>query len=245
MRKVLGFAGFGIFCFAMSFGWWLLNSGKLSGAEFVAFAVSFTVIGGIVSFAPEVQEFSIVGNIVKLKEVRNEAKESLKSLQNAQVELWRFILRSRHFYVPTHPSRPNDSVVSEDFWVIYREAKALGAIGSLKDDLSMRLNEAIMSSYGDLRNLKPDIPLENIERTTYLTLAGELLSSDALEGIYRRWDFNYSNPFPLPEEKIVPSPSELIGRDNFVTYIKKRLEECAALEVKKDEILKAKSEIIS
>jgi hypothetical protein len=240
MRKILGITGFVIFCFAIGFGCWLLNNGKLSGAEFVAFAVSFTVIGGIVSFAPEVQEFSIVGNIVKLKEVRNEAIERLKSLQKAQVELWRFILRSRHFYIPTHPSRPNDSVVSEDFWVIYREAEKLGAIGLLKDDLSIRLNEAILSSYSDLRHLKPEISLENIERTTYLTLAGELLSAEALDEICKRWDFNYSNPIIQDESKPTPpSPSEMIGRDNFVIYIKKRLEECAALEVMKGDILKA------
>lgn len=240
MRKILGVTGFAIFCFAMGFGWWLLNACKLSGAEFVAFVVSFTVIGGIISFAPEVQEFSIVGNIVKLKEVRNEAIDRLKSLQRAQVELWRFILRTRDFFVSNHPSRPNESVLSKEFWVIYREAEALDAVGLLKNELSMHVSKAIACLYGSLYDLNPDISIKSLESTTYLDLAAELLSAEGLAKIYERWDFNYGNPFPVPEPEVPPTPaSDLLGKENFEIFIKKRLDEYVALEQLKGEIERA------
>jgi hypothetical protein len=45
----------------------LLLFSKFSGAEFTAFVLAFAVLSVAVGFAPEVQEISIVGNVVKLK----------------------------------------------------------------------------------------------------------------------------------------------------------------------------------
>ncbi|MEG2750100.1 MAG: hypothetical protein RR939_12010, partial [Acinetobacter sp.] len=48
--------------------WLLIVLEKITGAEFVALSLGFSVIGLIIAFASEVQEFSIAGNGVKLKE---------------------------------------------------------------------------------------------------------------------------------------------------------------------------------
>ena len=50
--------------------WLLISLEKISGAEFVALSLGFSVIGLIIAFFAEVQEFSIAGNGVKLKELR-------------------------------------------------------------------------------------------------------------------------------------------------------------------------------
>ncbi|MCU7247958.1 hypothetical protein [Pseudomonas koreensis] len=87
MRIFLGVLGFSIFGCAVVLGLWLLGSGKLSGAEFVAFVISSTVISGIVSFAPEIQEFSVVGNVVKLREVKNDALRAIEVLKKLKYKL--------------------------------------------------------------------------------------------------------------------------------------------------------------
>ncbi|VVM39614.1 hypothetical protein PS619_00214 [Pseudomonas fluorescens] len=243
-RLAIG-AGVG-FAIALGLALLLLYIKKFTGAEFTVFVLAFAVLGVAIGFAPEVQEISIVGNIVKLKEVRSQAIERLNSLQRTQVELWRFILRTRDFFVATHPSRPNESVLSKEFWVIYREAEALEAVGLLKDELSMHVSQAIACVYGSLHNLKPDISIKSIESTTYLDLAAELLSAEGLTKIYERWDFNYGNSFPVPEPEVPPTPaSDLVGKENFVIYIKKRLDEYVALERLKDEIESAPFKSIS
>lgn len=61
--------------------WLLVHLNKISGAEFVAFSLGFAVIGLIVAFATEVQEFSIAGNGVKLRELRTEAEKTIEELK--------------------------------------------------------------------------------------------------------------------------------------------------------------------
>ncbi|WP_228199424.1 hypothetical protein [Acinetobacter sp. SWAC57] len=52
-------------------GLWLLIffENKITGSEFVALVLGFSVIGLIIAFAAEIQEFSIAGNGVKLKDL--------------------------------------------------------------------------------------------------------------------------------------------------------------------------------
>lgn len=70
----------------------LINLEKISGAEFVALSLGFAVIGLIITFSAEVQEFSIAGNGVKLKELRSEAEKTIADLKIARVEIFRLII---------------------------------------------------------------------------------------------------------------------------------------------------------
>ena len=58
-------SGFGIYC--------LLN-GLLEGAESVVLILGGVFVGFIVYFSSEIQEFTIAGNAVKFKDLKNEAK---------------------------------------------------------------------------------------------------------------------------------------------------------------------------
>ncbi|WAU74500.1 hypothetical protein [Acinetobacter sp. TR11] len=58
--------------------WLLIVLEKITGAEFVALSLGFSVIGLIIAFASEVQEFSIAGNGVKIKELRSEAEKTIE-----------------------------------------------------------------------------------------------------------------------------------------------------------------------
>lgn len=75
------------------FGWDLLCAEKISGGEFVTLIIAFAVLGLIISFSSEVQEFSVAGNVVKLKEVKKEADKSIQDLKNARVGNFKFLLK--------------------------------------------------------------------------------------------------------------------------------------------------------
>lgn len=58
------------------------------------------MIGLIIAFAAEVQEFSIAGNGVKLKELRSEAEKTIEDLKEARMEVFRFlIIKSTEYLV--------------------------------------------------------------------------------------------------------------------------------------------------
>ena len=52
----------------------------------MALVLGFSVIGLIIAFAAEIQEFSIAGNGVKLKELRSEAEKTIEELKKAGKE---------------------------------------------------------------------------------------------------------------------------------------------------------------
>lgn len=81
-------------CFALAFsgfsywaGFKLLNQGLLTGSEFVTLLIAATVVSLVIVFAPFIQEVSIAGNVIKLKEAKLEADESLKELTNVRVSI--------------------------------------------------------------------------------------------------------------------------------------------------------------
>ena len=92
MKTALYIIGFVVFTLCVFFGLNLLEAKQLSGGEFVALIVAFAVIGLIISFSSEVQEFSVVGNIVKLKEVKKDAEKSIREIKAARTETFRFLL---------------------------------------------------------------------------------------------------------------------------------------------------------
>jgi hypothetical protein len=147
MRVLLGVLGFLIFGSAIILGLWLLDNSKLSGAEFVAFVISFTIISGIVSFAPEVQEFSVVGNVVKLREVKNDALKAIEVLKGTQAELLRLMLRTKPFIIRTYPQAPDQSAIDKDFWDIVAEIKRIGAVNNIRTDLLACIDRMLPELY--------------------------------------------------------------------------------------------------
>jgi hypothetical protein len=147
MRIFLGVLGFSIFGSAVGLGLWLLGSGKLSGAEFVAFVISSTVIAGIVSFAPEIQEFSVAGNVVKLREVKNDAIKSIEVLKRSQIELLRLMLRTKSFIIRTWCQNPDKPAIDADFWDIVAEIKRIEAVNVVKAELVACIDRMLPELY--------------------------------------------------------------------------------------------------
>lgn len=150
MRIFLGVLGFLLFGFSISLAFYLLSIGKFSGAEFTAFVVAFSVLGVVIGFAPEVQEISIVGNVVKLKEVKAEALKAIDSLNKSRIEMLRVFLglavKHEGGFGHEGPIDPRGS----DLWTLFRLAKEYDCQKELKSELLLSVKTLLV---GQLRNV--------------------------------------------------------------------------------------------
>lgn len=164
MRVKLVVTGVLIFALAIGLGLWLLFASKLSGTEFVAFVVAFTIVGGIVSFAPEVQEFSIAGNVVKLREVKNEALKSIEALKKSQAELLRLMLLAKPLVKLGQTTDEGYLAIEQSFWDVVAEAKRIGSIELIKPELL----KCIDSMLEDLHRVATCYPFIRLRETLVL-----------------------------------------------------------------------------
>lgn len=218
MRKILGVTGFAIFCFAIFFGWWLLSSKQISGAEFVVFSVAFTIIGGVVSFAPEVQEFSIAGNLVKLREVKNEVVRSVETLKKTQAELLRLLLRTKLFINPSFFSYDRSIMaIDKDFWDIVNEAKAIGALVEIKPQVLITINGILPVLY-------------SISATYVVGCSGSFEGNEEFLDVVAAL---------VGEDKVYMAPDFVVDGDNcFKYFVKDRVSEIENLYALKKELAK-------
>lgn len=136
MRIILCVLGLIFFAASICLGLNLLTLDKISGSEFVAFVVAFAVLGLVVSFSSEVQEFSIAGNIVKLKEVKRDAEKSIIELKSARTETFRFLLSLAKRYPGGWGSDGTVDTRLADFWFLYEQIVKFGCRDELKKDIS-------------------------------------------------------------------------------------------------------------
>lgn len=146
MRFFLAVAGFLVFGFATALALYLLFIGKLSGAEFTAFVVAFAVLGMVVGYAPEVQEISIAGNVVKLKEIKAEALKAIESLNKSRIEMLRVFLG----LALRHGGGLGDSNQlidprARDLWPLFNQSKEYGCQKELKVELQLCLKHLLVS----------------------------------------------------------------------------------------------------
>lgn len=65
----------------------LLLQSLISGSDFVTLVIAATATSLIIVFAPSIQEVSIGGNIIKLREAKIDADNTLQNLNNARVAM--------------------------------------------------------------------------------------------------------------------------------------------------------------
>lgn len=150
MRIFLGVIGFALFVLATALAFYLLSVGKFTGSEFTAFVVAFAVLGVVIGFAPEVQEISIVGNVVKLKEVKAEALKAIASLNESRIEMLRIFLglalKSSGGFASNSPIDPR----AHHFWKLLALVKEYGCLEELKAEVTVSVKVLIVSQ---LRNI--------------------------------------------------------------------------------------------
>lgn len=138
--------------------WLLVYLNKISGAEFVAFSLGFAVIGLIVAFATEVQEFSIAGNGVKLRELRTEAEKTIEELKKARTETFRFLLTVIRKDVGFFDVNPFKDERIKDFWLLYEQIIKFEDVVDLRNEIILLINDLMSKQYRLLSAQNPNIP---------------------------------------------------------------------------------------
>ena len=130
--------------------WLLISLEKLSGTEFVAFSLGFAVIGLIIAFAAEVQEFSIAGNGVKLKELRSEAERTIEDLKQARTEVFRFMVQKSIEFSGGWGSGSKVDERVEQFIKLFEQIEKFDCIKDLQIDISKALNILMVRQFNNL-----------------------------------------------------------------------------------------------
>ena len=132
-----------------------MSSDKFSGPEFVALSLGFAVIGLIVGFAKEVQEFTIAGNGVKLKELRSKAERQVKELERAKAELFRLMLP--HVLQGSQQTLNRIDPRIKSFLNIFDQIQTFKIVSELKSEIEDVLHVLLICQYGKLTSLY-DVP---------------------------------------------------------------------------------------
>jgi hypothetical protein len=189
LRIFLSILGALLFLASAKFGYCLLIEEKLSGAEFVSLIIAFAVVGLILSFASEVQEFSVAGNIVKLKEVKRDAEKSISELKSARTETFRFLLS----LAKRHPGGFSEGGTIDgrvnDFWSLHDQIVAFNCEGELSNNLLEVVGVLLQGQLSSISNNSDAVSSKyhgtnEIPEPSQLTI--EALDNDSVESAAQR-----------------------------------------------------------
>ena len=109
---------------------------KVTAGEAITFFTLCAVISLLLFFSPEIQEFSIAGNIVKLKEVRRDADKAIAELQASRIAMFKFLLESSKKFSGGFGSiSPKDERI-DDFLFLYENIESSGLINELSEKIA-------------------------------------------------------------------------------------------------------------
>lgn len=121
----------------------LVQLKALNGAEAVALFSVFSILGLIVCFFSQIQELSIAGNVIRLREIRQEAEDSLSTLKSVSVNLLQIMLHEMCAYQWDTPE-PHLAGGKKIWWII-DQIERLGCEDVLRGDLIVTLRYLIKS----------------------------------------------------------------------------------------------------
>ncbi|UQA50977.1 hypothetical protein [Vibrio sp. ED002] len=122
----------------------LLKSQHISGGEFSAIFISFAVLSLLICLLPEVQNFSIAGNSVTFKEVKQEAQKAIQELQEAQIETMRllFVAIGQTSGIKSLDAIP---IECEKFWGLHAKVVDLGFELNLSEEITHSSEELLQA----------------------------------------------------------------------------------------------------
>ncbi len=134
-------SGFGIYC--------LLN-GLLEGTESVVLILGGVFVGFIVYFSSEIQEFTIAGNAVKFKDLKNEAVQTIKELKDARTEIFRLLLPQTLKWGGGYAGSSKVDSRIQNFIDLYQKIEEFNCINDLRKEITESLRVLIMTQYNNL-----------------------------------------------------------------------------------------------
>ncbi|MFC6053792.1 hypothetical protein ACFPT0_13300 [Acinetobacter portensis] len=131
--------------------WLLIDREAISGAEFVALSLGFSVIGLIIAFAAEIQEFSIAGNGVKLKELRSEAEKTIEELEQAKIEIFRFLVQKSTGTDGGYYQKSNSIKRTNYFIQLFENMEKFNCLEKVDSEIKEALNVIMVDEYNQLK----------------------------------------------------------------------------------------------
>jgi hypothetical protein len=128
VKEIVPIVFFGFFTLINGFLFWY---SKFTAGEAITFFTLCSVISLMLYFSSEIQEFSIAGNIVKLKEVRRDADKAIADLQSSRLNMFQFLLESTKKLSGGFSSvSPKDERL-DDFMFLYTNIESAGLLKEL------------------------------------------------------------------------------------------------------------------
>lgn len=113
----------------------LLYSSKFSSTESITFFALCSVISLMILFASEIQEFSIAGNIVKLKEVRKDVDKAIAELQKSRIGMFNLLLEISKKYSGGFASASPKDERLDDFFLLYENIEESNLIENVSEKM--------------------------------------------------------------------------------------------------------------
>ena len=130
----------------------LLCYGFFDGTQFTAFSIAFTVVALIIAFSSEVQEFSIAGNIVKLKQVKREAEIAIEELKLSRITTYKMLLKISKKYSGGVGEVDAEDERLDDFWFLYDQIEKFKIEKDLSVEIEDATNELLLGALRDILN---------------------------------------------------------------------------------------------
>lgn len=180
-RKCLITGAIVAFVLALSLALILLLYSKISGAEFATFVISFAVLAVAISCAPEIQEVSIAGNVVKLREVKAEAVAAIQSLNESRVEMLSVFLSLALKHGGGFSSGSVIDPRNHQFWYLIGLIKKYQCIDSLRVQIGGNLHVLMFAQIRQLQERNDGVSgLDKLPMPTVFELTEAVLSPDGI-----------------------------------------------------------------
>ncbi|MCK0808568.1 hypothetical protein [Acinetobacter baumannii] len=158
----------------------LLRNKYIEPNHFVILIIFSAIVSAIIAYFDEVQELSIGGNIVKLKEAKKELQVTIDQLKSIKVSTYRMLLlKSLHFSGVFGSSHLVDSR-AEYFFSLINEIKQSDCFNDLKSEIKVQLTRLLIDQlnkfyplfYGKQFNDSDEFPKSTV---FYIELKDEII----------------------------------------------------------------------
>lgn len=126
------------FIFFVGVDGWYFNEGKLGAVVAVSFFVAITMFSFAIYLIAQVQEISIAGSILKLREVRKDADDAIRDLQASRLAMFSLLLETTKKLTGRSSfarETPEDERL-KNFWFLYDKIESAGLVNELKNNIA-------------------------------------------------------------------------------------------------------------
>ncbi|GGI58820.1 hypothetical protein GCM10011446_03150 [Acinetobacter vivianii] len=133
--------------------YFVLDKGKINGTEFVALVIASMFVCLIINFLSEIQELSIGGNLIKLKQAKDEVNEAIETLRESRIQTFGLMLGKSLDFSGGWGTICLKDERAKNFIDLYAQIEKSNAIDILKDRIRHVVHILIENHYQQIMGL--------------------------------------------------------------------------------------------